>query len=330
MSERDEQWFDALAGQDRPANAADAQFQQALRRAANAMQQPADQLAQQRLLLRLEKEGLLPPRSRKLRPSRQWLPRLSQAAVVLLCLGLAFQLGDLPRPPAVSMEDAAPVLQNVPMRRQIEPASKSAPESAAPAPVPMFEPLAKQRASNAASALEDRDRRETAKRDQHKHEQAEQELAKPMPESQSSFAAGASLGESSARKASPDSLANQYDLAGQDNLAGQSRMAIATRVLRVPDVTASLLSLQHLGEKHQGVHLLDSPPEELSERSSEQPSAGQLTPEDKIEISVICQSAVDCQTLQTWLTTQGDNSENPPAMGVPLRLRLREPGIKNP
>ncbi|MGJ8669196.1 MAG: hypothetical protein ACSHXK_06885 [Oceanococcus sp.] len=97
MNEQDEQWFDALAGHCRPANAQDQRLQQALRQAANidaAAQR--DQLAERRLLDRLEREGFLASASEPQQTKRMIWPRLAQVAVIVLCLGLLVELSLMP------------------------------------------------------------------------------------------------------------------------------------------------------------------------------------------------------------------------------------------
>lgn len=87
MGNDDETWFDALAGHDAPASAADAKMQSAIRAAAAKLDEAEpDVLAERRLLARLEREGLLQ------KPQRWRAPRLAQAAVIVLCVGLVVEL----------------------------------------------------------------------------------------------------------------------------------------------------------------------------------------------------------------------------------------------
>lgn len=87
MGNDDETWFDALAGHDAPASAADAKMQSAIRTAAAKLDEAEpDVLAERRLLARLEREGLLQ------KPQRWRAPRLAQAAVIVLCVGLVVEL----------------------------------------------------------------------------------------------------------------------------------------------------------------------------------------------------------------------------------------------
>lgn len=112
MSEQDEQWFDALAGHRAPATAADARLHQALRQAAAHEAQPQrDELAEQRLLRRLQAEGLLPIETKPTSVRLIW-PRLAQVAVIVLCVGVVLQLVRPPVPQfsekAATKQDAAP------------------------------------------------------------------------------------------------------------------------------------------------------------------------------------------------------------------------------
>ncbi len=87
MGNDDETWFDALAGHDAPASAADAKMQSAIRAAAAKLDEAEpDVLAERRLLARLEREGLLQ------KPQRWRAPRLAQAAVIVLCVGVVVEL----------------------------------------------------------------------------------------------------------------------------------------------------------------------------------------------------------------------------------------------
>ncbi len=89
MADRDEDWLDALAGARAPANARQQKEIDALRRAARALDATvSDEMAERRLLDRLEREGLLPSRRRG---QRQLLHSLARAAVVVLCLGLVLE-----------------------------------------------------------------------------------------------------------------------------------------------------------------------------------------------------------------------------------------------
>ena len=115
MRSDDEKWFDALAGHQSPASAEDARLQSAVRKAASRIERAqgeADMLAQRRLLQRLEAEGLLPSS-----PKPRWRPvRLAQAAVMVLCVGLAVELIQLePKPGLVPESEPsmarAPVAQ---------------------------------------------------------------------------------------------------------------------------------------------------------------------------------------------------------------------------
>ena len=88
MTEED-RWLDALAGARQPADEQERREQEALRRAARALESgPVDELAEQRLLRRLEQQGLLSPG-----PARMWpgMRHLARVAVVLLCLGVTLE-----------------------------------------------------------------------------------------------------------------------------------------------------------------------------------------------------------------------------------------------
>lgn len=99
MADRDEDWLDALAGAGAPADAGQQRELEALRRAARALEAaPPDALAEQRLLRRLEGEGLLEaPLRRRAGP----LQALARAAVVLLCFGLVIEWFVLTPPPSL-------------------------------------------------------------------------------------------------------------------------------------------------------------------------------------------------------------------------------------
>lgn len=153
MHSDDETWFDALAGHAEPADAADAALQQAVRRAAVQLEDSAaDALAERRLLARLEREGLIAPA----RPSSRWrAPRLAQAAVIVLCVGVVVQIsGVLPDAAPLRSQDAEPVAIQAHDSAE-ELVAQSAPAPAAEAPQARAfspEPARKSAAAPPASA----------------------------------------------------------------------------------------------------------------------------------------------------------------------------------
>ena len=161
MSEQDEQWFDALAGHSRSANADDQRLQQALRQAASIdAAARRDQLAERRLLDRLEREGLLSARSEPQPEKRIIWPRLAQVAVIVLCLGLVVELSLTPtveqdeNPSPLRLkemsEDAAPV-SAVAFEAQVESASAS-PSKARQAPMQAQRSSAKPSSAESSAA----------------------------------------------------------------------------------------------------------------------------------------------------------------------------------
>ncbi len=123
MSEQDEQWFEALAGHRAPASAEDQRLHQALRQAAQAAvsRLPTDTLAEQRLLRRLEGEGLLKPeRSQAIPHRRRRTPiRWAQAAVILLSVALVYDMG-------LQREQPQEPFSSAPLSRSIDDAKRRA------------------------------------------------------------------------------------------------------------------------------------------------------------------------------------------------------------
>lgn len=158
MSEQDEHWFDALAGHRAPATASDARLQQALRQAvAYESASRRDELAEQRMLRRLEHEGLLPKTHRS--TPRIIRPRLAQVAVIVLCVGVVLHLVRPLAPdqnvPIAARFEAAPepkaVSQDKASLRQESPAAQS---FAAPEPAPVRERWARDESASSSAPAE--------------------------------------------------------------------------------------------------------------------------------------------------------------------------------
>lgn len=99
-------WFDALAGIEPAGDAMDERMLVAVRRSAGLIDRsPPDELGLMRLLVRLEKEGLL---RRRRGAWQQWMSQLATAAVIVLAIGIMLEWSVLqPYPEEAIVQPAA-------------------------------------------------------------------------------------------------------------------------------------------------------------------------------------------------------------------------------
>lgn len=306
MTQRDEAWFAALAGEQAPADQPEAQELAAIRRAAAGLQGGGvDELAQQRLLRRLEAEGLLSSETRPATEGRRrsWRlpPGLSSVAVILLCVGVTLEW-------AVFSPPAEEVLESAPRGHKLAPALE---EFADADRAPVAELRADRRAQTqlpaaeaAAAPVAPSARPAVAEDPPARQELESAALGEPQAERKE----GTELGH--ARVATPDAVARlSRDARPAGAALASEQQATAVVEVLVPDPAATLAVLEKLAQADSTLRV-------------------QLLPAEKTasglrRVTLSCSAPSGCNRLNRWLVEQKLEQRMAPGQALEVRLGQR-------